>query len=200
LQSNAGLCEIERRQVEPYRARVLEIRLEDLLATPRETMGRVLDFVGEPWDDAVLDHARHAPDKHDMPPLPWLESAAHDRRAPEKKWGALTPIEIRIIEHVAQRVMKEHGYERAELADEPSRLTLAWARIRDLPEIVRCLVAYARLGWRMRDPSTFDTQEVKDLFHRVNPGSWARYPGFELPTAPPLLSPLETTLRRLPAA
>jgi Sulfotransferase family len=189
LQANAGLCEIERKQVAPYRDRMLQIRLEDLLAAPQDTMKEVLAYVGEPWDDAVLDHARHAPDPHDMPPLPWLESAAKDRRAPEKKWLALTPADIRIIEHVAQRVMKEHGYAPAELADEPSRLSLAWARICDLPEIVRCLVAYTRLGWRMRDARTFDTPAVKALFHRVNPGSWALYPGFDLPAAPPLLGP-----------
>lgn len=36
------------------------VRYEDLLADPRGTMGRVLEFLREPWDDAVLDHTAGA--------------------------------------------------------------------------------------------------------------------------------------------
>jgi hypothetical protein len=36
------------------------LRYEDLLAQPRETMQQVLAFLGEPWDDAVLDHHTQA--------------------------------------------------------------------------------------------------------------------------------------------
>ena len=45
-------------QVEPFEDRMLRVRLEDLLAAPRDTMSKVLEFVGEPWDDAVLDVLR----------------------------------------------------------------------------------------------------------------------------------------------
>src|SRR5690349_12020259 len=71
LYANAAFCEIERRKVCRDDRRVLKIRLEDLLTDARGTMGRVLEDVGEPWNDAVLDHARNVPDKNDMPPLPW---------------------------------------------------------------------------------------------------------------------------------
>ena len=60
LSANAGflrngmLLTLERIQVAPYRSRMLRIRLEDLLSEPRPTMQRVLDYVGEPWNDAVL--------------------------------------------------------------------------------------------------------------------------------------------------
>src|SRR5262249_2420369 len=44
LLANALRLEQERALVEPYRDRVLQIRLEDLLADARATLGRVLDF------------------------------------------------------------------------------------------------------------------------------------------------------------
>ena len=36
--------------------RVLEVRYEALVADPAGTMRQVLDFLGEPWDDAVLSY------------------------------------------------------------------------------------------------------------------------------------------------
>src|SRR5262249_31225751 len=45
LAVNALFCDFERRKVARFRDRVLKIRLEDLLADPRATMGRVLDHV-----------------------------------------------------------------------------------------------------------------------------------------------------------
>ena len=186
LYANALFCELERKQVAPYRDRILQIRLEDLLASPRATMGRVLEFVGEPWNDAVLDHARHAPDRSDMPPLPWLESATRGLSAPASPWAELTPIETRMIERVTRRLMTESDYQPARLEREPSRRAVLWARLRQIPEIVRCAAAYWEVAKYIRDPRCFDTQRVIDLMHRVNPGSWARYPGFELPFAPSL--------------
>jgi hypothetical protein len=37
-----------------------QIRYEDLTANVAEETKRLLDFLGLPWDDAVLDHATHA--------------------------------------------------------------------------------------------------------------------------------------------
>jgi hypothetical protein len=186
LWANALACELDRRKVERYKGRILAIRLEDLLAAPRETMGRVLDFVGEPWDDAVLDHANNLPDKNDMPPLPWLESSAQDRGAAAAQWSTLTPIQIRGIERVARRLMEEGGYAPAVLPQEPGRLALLWNAVREAPEMLRSLVAYARLAYRGRDPRAFYSDQGKEIFRRVNPRSWSRYPGFDLPTPPPL--------------
>jgi hypothetical protein len=54
----------------------LEVRYERLVADVEGTMRAVCDFVGEPWDDAVLDYQ----DKpHDVNPKYWDESA--QRRA-----------------------------------------------------------------------------------------------------------------------
>ena len=45
-------------------ARYLEVRYEDLVGDTEATLRRALDFVGEPWDDAVLHHTDH---DHDVP-------------------------------------------------------------------------------------------------------------------------------------
>jgi hypothetical protein len=194
LAVNALFCEIERRQVARYRDRVLQIRLEDLLADPRATMGRVLDHVGEPWDDAVLDHARHLPDPNDMPPYPWLQSAAGDRVAPAAAFAGLSPLEVRAIERTTRRIMVEFGYAPAELADEPSALAVWWERMRGIPALVRCLRSFARLARYGRDANNLDSPRMKALWREVNPGAWSRYPGFEIPDPPPLAG------RALPAA
>jgi hypothetical protein len=192
LWANAAFCEIERRQVAKYRDRILQIRLEDLLVEPRSTMAAVLDFVGEPWDDAVLDHSRNAPDKHDMPPVPWLESAAKDRRPPSPTWLRLRPAEIRMIERVTRRIMADAGYPRAELPEEPSRLSVVWTAFRQCFETVRFLTVYLRIALRLRDARAFDSPDIVELLRRVNPGSWARYPGFHLPLPPQLPAAIRT--------
>jgi hypothetical protein len=184
LHLNARLCELERRQVAPFADRVLGIRLEDLLADPRATMGKVLGFVGEPWDDAVLDHPRHIPAANDMPPLPWLESAAGARSAPKPAWPSLPPAVIRMMERAARRVLDEGGYQRANLDREPGRLAVWWERWRRWPGEVRAVWALLRIAIRARDPRTFGSPRSQALWHQVNPGAWARYPGFEIPTPP----------------
>ena len=42
--------------------RYLEVRYEQLVADTEKQMHQVLDFVGEPWDEAVLHHTEHAHD------------------------------------------------------------------------------------------------------------------------------------------
>jgi hypothetical protein len=186
LRANAVFCELERRSVEKYKDRILGIRLEDLLSEPRATMARVLDFVGEPWDDAVLDHDKHLPDRNDMPPLPWLESSAQARGAAGAQWSTLTPLQVRSIERVAKRIMQESGYAPAVVSEEPSRWALFWNAVRETGEMIRYLVVYALLAYRGRDPHALYDGGGRALFRRVNPGSWARYPGFDAPVPPPL--------------
>jgi hypothetical protein len=165
--ANAVYCELERRQVEPFEDRVFQLRLEDLLASPKETMGRVLEFVEEPWDDRVLDHSRYAP-QGDMPPLPWLESATKERspRAPGADWAKLTPIEVRLVEHVTKPIMDRWGYERAKLAEEPSHAAVLWSGYRQWPEIARYFWVYYSI---VRRSLALDTQEIVDRYRRVNP-------------------------------
>lgn len=42
-----------------------EVRYEDLVADPKATMGGLLEFLGEPWNDAVLHHEDHLHDVAD---------------------------------------------------------------------------------------------------------------------------------------
>ena len=42
--------------------RYLEVRYESLVGDTEKQMRAVLDFVGEPWDDAVLHHTDHSHD------------------------------------------------------------------------------------------------------------------------------------------
>jgi hypothetical protein len=199
LHASAHFCESERRAVARYRDRMLTIRLEDLLADPRTVMSQVLAYVGEPWDDAVLDHSRHLPDDRDMPPFPWLESAARDRTpasAQSAQWKGLSPAQIRLIEDLTKGAMAEGNYERATFEREPSRLSVLWEGTRQIPEALRFMWVYARIGMRLRDPQNFETDETNAIWRRLNPPSWSRYPGFELPAAPPLRG---TTARALTA-
>lgn len=38
---------------------LMRVEYESLIANPRETIGAVLDFLGEPWDDACLEFDKH---------------------------------------------------------------------------------------------------------------------------------------------
>ncbi len=188
LHANAKFCDYEVRAIEKFGDRVLQIRLEDLLADPRVTMGKVLDYVGEPWSDDVLDHVRCAPDKADMPPLPWFESSVREREPNREAWRALSPVEIRTIERATPRVFAAAGYQRAELPSEPGRLALWWQRVRALPETASYLWAYLQCMRIVKDPMMFDSPPLERWFRKINPGAWAHYPGLALPATPPLVS------------
>ncbi len=49
-----------------------ELRYEDLVLDTKATVGRMLEFLGEPWDDAVLHHEEQ---EHDVRSLYYEESA-----------------------------------------------------------------------------------------------------------------------------
>jgi hypothetical protein len=191
LMINAGYLDLERKHVAKFRDRMLSIRLEDLLADSRSTMGRVLEFVGEPWDDAVLDHVRNIPDREDTPPYPWLERATREREtiagAAAAGWGELSPVQVRMIEQMTKRVMADSSYARAELTREPRWISVFWSGIRDIPQFFRYAAIGLSLLHKARDPKQLDFVE-RELLRRVNPAAWARYPNYVLPSAPPLAS------------
>jgi Sulfotransferase family len=93
--------------------RFVEIRYEDLLASPRETMATVLGLIGEPFDSAVLEfHRRQRPvgtdpvnDRNIQRPLQVANSG---------KWaGAIGPRELEIFESIAGPMLDACGYPRA---------------------------------------------------------------------------------------
>jgi hypothetical protein len=183
---NALYLADERRQVDRFRGRLLEIRLEDLLAEPRSTMGRVLEHVGEDWDDAVLDHSRNLVDRDDLPPMPWHESATQERFSGASSRATLHAIDIRVVETIAHQAMKEGGYARATMENEPPRLAVAWSIVRELPALLRWMLFGVRCAFMMRrDPQCFDDASTLPFLHSLNPDAWTNYPGFEMPVAPP---------------
>jgi hypothetical protein len=196
LMLNASYIDLERKQVNKFIDRMVRIRLEDLLAEPRATMEKVLAFVGEPWHEAVLDHARGLPLANSTPPFPWLEEASRDRVAPVAHWRELAPVQIRMIEQITKRLMKESGYERATFEREPRWISVFWEGIRQIPQLFRYLAISARLGLRARDPRKIDAVEA-EFYRRINPKAWQRYPGFAMPP-PPVLKSLTAGARPAP--
>ena len=184
--ANAAMYETGRKRVAPFRDRILQIRLEDLLGEPRSTMERVLGFVGEPWDEAVLDHARHLPAADGVLPVPWLESAGRSRAGPGARWQDMPPVRIRLIETLCRKSLAAYGYAPATLPSEPGRLRVLWTALASIPEAVRFAFLGARLILRCRDPDCFYDATSKRLFARLNPAAWSHYPGFEMPDPPPL--------------
>jgi hypothetical protein len=186
--ANAIMLKDEQRRAEPFGDRMLTIRLEDLLSEGRTTMGKVLDFVGEPWDDRVLDHANHLPDDNDMPPHPWLESSAKERAAPQARWTSYPPALIRLIERITRARMEAGGYAPAALDPEPSGLAILRERLRHTRETIRFILTVTRLSLRLGKPENYDTAETNAIFQKLNPGSWERYPslgGQLMPEPPP---------------
>ena len=93
--------------------RYVEIRYEDLLASPKATMETVLALIGEPFDPTVLEfHQRQRPvgtdpvnDRNIQMPLQVANSG---------KWaGAISQRELEIFESIAGPMLDACGYPRA---------------------------------------------------------------------------------------
>ena len=105
-----GVVGEARKQAAQALGRVLEVRYEELVTDPETLMRRVLDFLGEPWDDVGLQ-----PERSDAL-LPVRESSSravgepiHDR-AVDRWRERLTTEEIRTVERVAGAALEELGY------------------------------------------------------------------------------------------
>lgn len=97
-----------------YGDRILEIRLEDLVTDTKETLERILQFVGEPWHDAVMRHTEYAP-VSDMRRHYWLSDTMRPVHLPENQWlKKLDPAWIWFIEKFNSRLMKRYGYAKAD--------------------------------------------------------------------------------------
>ncbi len=188
------MCSAEQKQTEPFADRILQIRMEDLIEDPRAVMAQVLDYVGEPWADEVLDHPSYAP--RDTPPVPWFGSASKPiSKRPQPSWRAWSPVEIRLTERLNRETMAACGYERAELDEEPGQLAILWRWIRELPRFTRDVAQFALMAWRSRNTIEHDSERQKHLFRTLNPPAWRAWPGFEMPDAPALPDGWEAGLR-----
>ncbi len=190
LVANCVGVETNCKQVRPFLDRALVVRLEELLADPRGQMQRVLEFVGEPWDDAVLDHPHHLPASLDMPPLPWLMSSTRPLGQPTESWRDLPPLQLRLIERLCKETMATFGYHPATVSDEPSGLRVLGAALAGIPGAVRFAIDYIRLGLHSRTPEGLGDARSRALFRKLNPTAWSLYPAdFELPPPPPVRIP-----------
>jgi hypothetical protein len=142
-------------------------------------MRRVLDFVGEPWDDAVLDHAVHTP--LDLPPFPWFRGQGRTREAPASSWReGLSPAWVRWVEWRLRGAMRCYHYEPADLPAEPRFVEKVKAVLGDLPAFVRGLWKLAALHRGLRRRRPIDGQEFLRRALELNPGARRHYPGFFL--------------------
>ena len=180
---NSLFCLMNMKATKPFRDKILEVKLEHLLAKPRQIISTVMDFVQEPWSDSLLEHHLHTP-TGDVPRFPWFEKAHGPLRNPrgDPAWKSeLSPAWIRNIELLHSHMMRQYGYERCELETEPTFIQRQAARIQDLPEVVRSLAHRKRLlrvttGNRVADP-----REVLALLLQFNPQAWSHYPDFVMP-------------------
>ena len=182
LIAGAVLTGLERRQIRKWKDRILEVRLTDLVARPEETMRRVLDHVGEPWSDQVLDHPNHG--TNDLPPMPWFESASGARKKSGGPRG-LDGTSIRLLEFLNRKVLRDQGLEPMPLAEEPGFLAVAGRYLRDLPLAVSGVMTAIRLARASRS-GLEDHDRTQALLHQLNPAAWKALGDFRMPPPPPL--------------
>ena len=90
--------------------RYLEVRYEDLVLHPKATMQRVLAFLDEPWDEAVLEHEKYGAQ------LPETESSSTQVSKPIytdaiSRWESeLSDGDRGVVETLAGPVLRELGY------------------------------------------------------------------------------------------
>lgn len=147
-------------------------------------MGEVLDFVGEPWDDAVLDHPSHGPGAEDMPPVPWFGGAATPvKHRPPPTWTDHDPVRVRMMERLNRKSLAGFGYAPANLPVEPSGLSVLLRWLGELPRFAYDVVLFLYLAWKSRDQND-ESEDGKALFKKLNPPAWENYPGLVMPDPP----------------
>jgi hypothetical protein len=184
--ANALFYRQESELIAPYRDRIHEVRLEDIQQDPERAMRGVLDYVGEPWHPAVLDHDAHA-QNDGIPPLPWFSKAQGKLRPAgnEPEWlKLLSPAWIRNIERITQNEMARHGYARAELQHEPSLVAQYAAIARELPQFLSSMRRFNLVVQATGRVDLADPQDVFNLFLNVTPAAWRNYPEWTIPSVP----------------
>jgi len=92
--------------------RYIEIRYEQLVAEPRETLVRLFEFLGEPFDERVLEYHRlqgQSRDARHFPQNPEATQAMYTKAV--ARWRKdLSPEEILIVKREAGPLLRELGY------------------------------------------------------------------------------------------
>jgi hypothetical protein len=136
----------------------------------------VLAFVGEPWDEAVLNHPEYAPD--DLPDFPFYRKANKiiqgDGQVPQ--WRKHLSSEwIRMIEAITRESMERYGYLPVDLDREPGYWTRLTAAISDLPKVFYYFSKSFEYMWRYRFQTFKTPWEQLGLSMQVNPQVRAEY-------------------------
>ena len=170
-------CRYQFKETKPYLHRIHEMTLENLLESPRKVLGELLAFLGEDWDDAVLNHREHSP-VDDVAPFPWFVGATRKkleaRKGPPLWSSVLSPAWIRIIERENAPGMQHFGYAPAGLEREPTMADIVKARIWDAPEAVSTLLRITRAlpklwNFRFSDAHRIDPQLSMEAHLTFNP-------------------------------
>jgi hypothetical protein len=168
------------RKTVPFVERIHEVRLEDLVDEPEREMRRILEFVGEEWDEAVLDHVQHAP-LDDVPPVPWFLPATKKLSQRAANRSTLPPAWTRMIEKENRWAIERFGYGRAPLEREPGHIGCAAAYARD---VIRALGFGARFLPGIRKYDSMKAEEGQRFFFNLNRKAWKLYGDCELPDPP----------------
>lgn len=182
---NCVINERVRLALNKYRDKILIVRLEDLQARPRQEMQKVLDFVGEPWDEAVLDHPNHDPDPGRLPEVPWFKVASAPVRQPEEAWQKMDPKRVALIETLCRGSMRQYDYSPAPIP-KPGLASLLPSVISELPEALRYTATTAQVASHMAKPKNWDWYDERSraILRKLNPRFWEQNPDLVLPEAP----------------
>lgn len=176
-------CNVEMRDLERYRSRIYETRMEDLIANPRGILREVLDYVEEPWDESVLHYHELAPRdaNHDWPGLSSATGALNKNKCNSAQEKTLGPVWSRLVEKLNAANMEMYGYRSFERERTPHVMECAAEVIKDVPTAIRYFYKLARLVYLIRYTDVPAQTKVETLFD-LNPKGWSHHPGRSTPT------------------
>lgn len=164
------------RKVRNFHKQILEIRLEDLLASPESVLRKVLDYIEEDWDDKVLHHQDHAP-QDDMPPFPWFVTAKR-KASPTaaltlKRFPELSDDEKLFIEFTNRATLEQFGYAQ-QARNWRTRLAITGCVLKDIPLLCRDIARAVPVTLRLRTART-----SADLLW-IDQDAWKYFPEFKI--------------------
>lgn len=175
LALNARFCEQQVSAVLDHPGEVCHVRLEDLIEDPERELRRVLEFVDEPWDAAVLDPDRR--DASGVPPFPWFQDALRPVQPSPPRPVDLPAAWVRIVEQTNRRTMARFGYEPEPDLPVVSRPQRAAARAADLPQVAATAARGARLARLVLRRELPPADDVQRAVLSLNPAAWDAYGG-----------------------
>lgn len=178
---------IAHNQLKKYDDKILHIRLEDLIADPRQTIAKMLEYIGEPWSDRVLNHSQYT--LHDDGiPFPWLKEASKGRKKKSLKWTeGLAPVWIKLTERLNREQMEKFNYIPSPLTRNIGLTEIIKALIADIPQQIYSMSRAVRMFWLMLFLKPDNTWKVQDIMHSLNPKAFNCHPEWskELPRLAP---------------